>query len=175
MNRVGTLVATPVQHRLWLTIISGACIVAALGSGVVPGLAIVRSELLAAAALIASTDIALRAWVGLRQRQLTIEMLITLAALGALAIGEEWEAAAVTFLFMLGAQLEARLLARTRQALSHLLELAPNSAIVLRDGQTMEVAPEQVQCGETVLVRPGARIPVDGEVMRGQAAVDEAP
>lgn len=174
MNRVVTRFANPVQRRLGLTFGSAICIAAALGSGLVPGFATARTGLLAVATLAAGADIVLRAWAGLRQRQLTIELLITLAALGALIIGEDGEAAAVTFLFMLGAQLETRMLARTRQALTQLLELAPSSAIVLRDGEPMEVAPDQVQCGETVLVRPGARIPVDGEVIRGQAAVDES-
>lgn len=174
MNSIVTIVATPAQRRFWLTIFSGVCIAAALGSGWLPGLATARVGLLAAAALIAGTDIAPRAWTGLRSRQLSIELLIVLAALGALAIGEDWEAAAVTFLFMLGALVETRMLTRTRQALAHLLELVPNSAVVVRDGQSLEVAPEQVQPRETVLVRPGTRIPVDGEVIRGQAVVDES-
>lgn len=174
MNRAITRFAPLVQGRPGLTFGSAICIAAALGSGLVPGLAMLRTGLLAVAALVAGADIALRAWAGLRRRQLTIELLITLAALGALAIGEDGEAAAVTFLFMLGAQLETRMLARTRQALTQLLELAPSSAIVLRDGEPLEVAPDQVQPGETVLVKPGARIPVDGEVIRGQAAVDES-
>lgn len=174
MNRLVSVFTSPIQRQRWLTIVSGTCIALALGSGLLPRLAVVRAGLLVAAALIAGVDIALRAWASLWRRQLTIELLITLAALGALTIGEDWEAAAVTFLFVLGAQLETRMLARTRQALAQLLELAPSRAIVVRDDQPEEVTPEQVQPGETVLVRPGARIPVDGAVMRGQAAVDES-
>src|SRR5690606_1190968 len=82
----------------------------------------------AAAALLAGGDIAVRAWHSLRNRHVSIELLVTIAAGGALLIGEVWEAAAVTFLFLLGAYLEARTLDRTRQVLQGLLELAPAPA-----------------------------------------------
>ena len=85
-----------------------------------------------------------------------------------MVIGEYWEAAAVTFLFVLGAYLEARTLGRTRRALEELLDLAPPTAIVLRDGEQVEVTPWEVQPGETVVVKPGGRVPVDGEVIGGR-------
>lgn len=166
--------AAPVRRRLWLALLSGLCIVAALSTNIWPGLAAARGGLLTAAALAAGAPIAWRAWTGLRRHQLTIDALVTVAALGALIIGEDGEAAAVTLLFLLGAQVEARMLRRTRQALAHLLALAPSSAVVVRANQLVEVAPEEVACGETVLVRSGARIPIDGEVIRGRAAVDES-
>ncbi|MFW6183665.1 MAG: heavy metal translocating P-type ATPase, partial [Chloroflexota bacterium] len=126
------------------------------------------------AALVAGWDIALRALRSLRRRHVSIELLVTVAATGALLIGEVWEAAAVTFLFMLGAYLEARTMSRTRRALGALLEVAPRTALVLRQGQTVEVAAHEVQPGETVLVKPGMRLPVDGVVQDGRAAVDQS-
>jgi Zn2+/Cd2+-exporting ATPase len=123
---------------------------------------------------LAGSDIALRAWHALRNRQISIELLVTIATAGALAIGEAWEGAAVTFLFMLGAYLEARTLNRTRRALQALLDLAPMTAIVLRDGRQVEVLPQAVLPGETVLVKPGAKVPIDGSVIDGRAAVDES-
>jgi Cd2+/Zn2+-exporting ATPase len=110
----------------------------------------------------------------LRIRHFSIELLVTVAAIGALFIGEYWESAAVTFLFMLGAWLEARTLRQTRGALADLLKAAPEVATVIRDGQPVEVPASSVQLGETVLVRAGSRIPVDGEVTEGNAAVSEA-
>src|SRR5690606_35261153 len=89
-------------------------------------------------------------------------------------IGEVWEAAAVTFLFMFGAWLEMRTMGQTRGALKALLSAAPATAVVLRDGEAVEIAAQAVQPGETVLVKAGQRIPVDGEVVEGTAAVSEA-
>ncbi len=116
-----------------------------------------------AAAVIAGWDIAVRALVSLRNRYVSIELLVTIATLGALVIGEYWEAAAVTFLFILGAYLEARTLSQTRQVLKGLLDLAPTTAIVIRNGKQLEIIPLEMEPGETVLVKPGAKIPVDGE------------
>ena len=167
------LFSTPRARRQTITVVSGVLILLALAAGLA-GLPAVRYGLMVAAALIAGSDIALRAWRSLRQRHVSIELLVTIAAAGALLIGEVWEAAAVTFLFMLGAYLEARTMARTRRALQELLAVAPSTAIVLRDGQQVEVAAHRVQTGETVLVKPGARIAVDGEVGHGRATVDES-
>jgi Cd2+/Zn2+-exporting ATPase len=80
----------------------------------------------------------------------------------------------VTFLFIFGAYLEARTLSRTRQVLSQLLDLAPATATVLRNGRQVELSPLEVEPGEIVLVKPGAKVPVDGEVVDGRSAVDES-
>ncbi|WP_437124259.1 heavy metal translocating P-type ATPase [Aquibaculum arenosum] len=124
--------------------------------------------------LLAGHDIAIRAWQALRLRHLSIELLVTVAAAGAIVIGEYWEAAAVTFLFMLGAWLEGRTMRHTRGALKQLLDAAPSMATVIRGGEAVEVPAGAVQLEETVLVKAGQRIPVDGEVIEGAAAVNEA-
>ena len=129
--------------------------------------------LLVAAATVAGTPIAVRAFRDLRIRRVGIEALVTIAAIGAVAIGEVWEAAAVTWLFALGGALEAMTMGRTRRALARLLELVPETATVRRDGAEVTVAPAEVGEGEIVIVRPGHRVPVDGEVVVGRAAVDE--
>jgi Cd2+/Zn2+-exporting ATPase len=126
------------------------------------------------AAAVAGTEIALRAFAALRARSISIELLVTIAAVGALAIGEYWESAAVTFLFVLGGYLEARTLAQTRSALKDLLALAPTEVTVLRDGSEMTVAPHEVVPGETVVVRPGGRLGVDGTILSGRSAIDES-
>ncbi len=164
----------PARRRRLIVLVSGGLIAAALVIGGLPGLAGLRHGLMLVAALIAGGDIAWRAWHALRSRHISIELLVTIAAGGALLIGEYWEAAAVTFLFMLGAYLEARTLSQMRQALQRLLDLAPVSAVVLRDGQQVEVLPHEVAPGERVLVKPGVKIPVDGQVVAGYGAVDES-
>src|SRR5690606_27242160 len=106
------------------------------------------SALMVAAALLAGSEIAVRAWRALKVRHLSIELLVTFAAAGALAIGEVWEAAAVTFLFMFGAWLEMRTMGQTRGALKELLDAAPATATVLRDGEAVEVPAHAVQASE---------------------------
>ncbi len=129
---------------------------------------------LVAATIVAGRPIALRAFHDLRIRRIGIEALVTIAVGGAFIIGELWEGAAVTFLFALGGALERTTVGRTRHALAALFDLAPETATVRRDGEEIVVAPSEVEPGEIVIVRPGGKIPVDGEVVAGRAAVDEA-
>jgi Cd2+/Zn2+-exporting ATPase len=164
----------PASRRKWLTIASGLFITLALIAWYGFGLAAPWAPLMTTAAVLAGYDIALRAWASLRLRQLSIELLVIVAAIGALFINNHWESAAVTFLFMLGAWLESRTMSRTRGALKSLLDAAPVTATVLRGGETVEVAAHEVELGETVLVKAGQRLPVDGEVIEGTAAVNEA-
>ncbi|HEX6303657.1 MAG TPA: cation-translocating P-type ATPase [Anaerolineales bacterium] len=165
---------SPKRRRQFLTLLSGALIAIALTAGYLFHLTLLRDGLMIIAALVAGSDIAVRAFRSLTGRHISIELLVTIAAGGALLIGEYWEAAAVTFLFIFGAYLEARTLTHTRQVLGELLDLAPSIAIVLRDERQLEVLPHEVEIDETVLLKPGAKIPVDGEVMAGSSAVDES-
>src|SRR5690606_20998192 len=164
----------PKKRRELLVVVSGALILLAVGARQLLGLDALRDALMIAAAVVAGADIAVRAWRSLLNKHVSIELLVTIAATGALLIGEVWEAAAVTFLFMLGAYLEARTLSRTRQVLEELLDLAPTTAVVLRDGEQIEVLAHEVGEGETVLVKGGMKVPVDGEVIAGRASVDES-
>ncbi len=126
------------------------------------------------AALIAGSDIATRAFLSLKNKHISIELLVTIAASGALIIGEYWEAAAVTFLFILGAYLESRTLSHTRKVLQGLLDLAPTTVIVLRNGEQIVVSPMEVEKGETVIFKPGSKIAVDGIVISGHSSVNES-
>jgi cation transport ATPase len=92
----------------------------------------------------------------------------------AAAVIAEWEIAAVTFLFTFGAYLEARTLSQTRKIMSGLLDLTPSTAIVVRNGKQVEVLPNEVEPDEVVLVKPGTKIPVDGDVVGGRSVVDES-
>lgn len=161
-------------RRRLVVVLAGALILLALALGRFEATAGPRDSLMVAAALLAGADTARRAWDGIRRRRITIELLVTIAAAGALIIGEVWEAAAVTFLFALGAWLEARTMARTRKALSLLIDLIPATAWVTRDGSLVEVDPLDVELGEAVTVKPGGRVPVDGVVSAGRSVVDES-
>ncbi|MBN1666598.1 MAG: cation-translocating P-type ATPase [Anaerolineales bacterium] len=164
----------PRQRRHLLTITSGGLILAGLAARYAVGLPGLSGGMLAVAALVAGSDIAYRAWVNLRNRAFSIELLVSIAFIGALVIGEFWEAAAVTFLFIFGAYLEARTLSQTRQVLGSLLDLAPTTALVLRGSRQVEVEAQEVEVGVLLLLKPGAKVPVDGEVVEGRSAVDES-
>ena len=164
----------PASRRMWITFGSAGLIVLALISNYLLNWNAGWVGFMVLAWLLAGHDIAIRAWQALRVRHLSIELLVTVAAAGAIVIGEYWEAAAVTFLFMLGAWLEGRTMRHTRGALKQLLDAAPSMATVLRNGEAVEVPAGAVQLDETVLVKAGQRIPVDGEVIEGSAAVNEA-
>ncbi len=166
--------ANPKDRRELLSLASGGLIALALSAQALQLAPVFGDGLMLAAALVAGWDIAWRAITSLRRGAVTIELLVTIASLGAIVIGEYWEAAAVTFLFIFGAYLEARTLSRTRQVLGELLDLAPLTAVVLREGQQVEVSPEEVVTGELVLVKPGTKVPVDGAVIEGRSAVDES-
>ncbi len=135
---------------------------------------IVANSLMIAAAIVAGYPIAVNAVRGLRFRIIGIDTLVTLAVVGALFIGEYWEAAAVTFLFMLGDYLEAKTLEKTRSSIKMLLDLAPDTAKVVRDDKEIEVGAGEVVKGDIVIVRPGEKIAVDGEVIEGAAYVNQS-
>lgn len=162
------------KRRLVLMLASGVLIAASLAFERIAGKGVPADVLMAAAAVLAGLDIAVRAWNGLRARSVGIELLVTVAAAGALALGEYWESAAVTFLFLLGAYLEARTLRRTRNVLQQLLDLAPLTTTVLRDGGETRVRPEEVQVDERILIRPGERIALDGTIESGSSAINES-
>src|SRR5574340_1214365 len=174
IDRIRTKMKDPRSRAEIETIASGALIILGLTARYAFQNVSLHNILMTIAAVVAGAGIAVRAFNSLRNRHISIELLVTIATVGALAIGEVWEAAAVTFLFVFGAYLEARTLSKTRQVLGELIDLAPVTALVLRDGLQVEVTPNEVGIGETVLLKPGSRVPVDGEVISGASAVDES-
>lgn len=126
------------------------------------------------ASIIAGYQVAINAYNTLKMRVVSINLLVTIAAIGAIIIGEYWEAAAVTFLFAFGSYLESKTVGKTRDAIRGLMDLAPNTAIVIRDGKETEIAAEDVRVSEKVIVRPGKKIPVDGEVTKGNSEVNQS-
>jgi Cd2+/Zn2+-exporting ATPase len=163
------------RGRQRLVILSGVA-VAAGGLSYLAGLPhVAQALLLAFAAVTSGMTVASRAWMSVRQRTLDINVLMLVAVIGALFIGEWFEAATVIFLFALAQLLEARSMARARGAIGALMDLTPAEALVRRDGAEMRVAAESVKVGEVVIVRPGEKIPVDGRVAAGNSFVNQAP
>ena len=140
-----------------------------------PAALVVADALMIAAAFVAGTPIVIKAVRALLARIISIDLLVSIAAIGALIIGEYWESAAVTFLFAIGHALEVRTMNKTRSALAQLVAVAPDTATVMRDGEQVEVFASSVQPGEIVLVKNGAKVPVDGVVVDGVGSLDEAP
>ena len=159
---------------MWSTFTSGILIALGWSLGRLNPDNVYTPVLMLVAAIIAGAPIARNAWQTLRFRILGIPALVTVAALGAIAIGEYWEAAVVTFLFAFGSYLEARTLDKTRGALRELLELAPEIARVRRGDEEVEIPAAEVEVGDLVIVRPGEKIPVDGVVLTGLATVNQA-
>ena len=104
-----------------------------------------------------------------------IDLLMILAAVGAACLGQWAEGALLLFMFSLAHALETYALGRARRAIKALSEVAPAVARVVRDGREIDVPVERVSVGEVVLVRPAERVPVDGIVVSGRSAVDQAP
>ncbi len=104
-----------------------------------------------------------------------INLLMTIAAIGALLIGEWAEGATVVFLFAVGEALEGYTGERARDSIRGLMTLAPAQATRLRDGHEDNVPVAALVVGDTILVKPGERLPMDGEVTRGDSGVDQAP
>ncbi|BBK38567.1 ATPase [Allostella sp. ATCC 35155] len=129
-----------------------------------------------AATLVALVPVARRAIGAASLGQVfTIEMLMTIAAVGALAIGAAEEAAVVVFLFAVGELLEGVAAQRARQSIAALSDLTPKTAQRIEDGRVREVPAASLEPGQTVLVRPGDRIPCDGRIVAGSSEVDESP
>ncbi|NBJ09479.1 heavy metal translocating P-type ATPase [Microvirga arsenatis] len=162
------------SQRGLLTIACGVALVAAYVVGQVAPVT-ERWAFLAAMA-IGLVPIARRAFVAARfGTPFSIEMLMTIAAVGAVIIGATEEAAMVVFLFLVGELLEGVAAGRARASIQGLTKLVPKTALLERNGSTEEVPAESLTVGSVILVRPGDRVPADGEIVSGESAVDEAP
>lgn len=106
---------------------------------------------------------------------LDTNFLVTAAAIGAIALGDFSEAAAVMFLFSLGSTLEAHTVDKTRRSIKSLVEAFPTQASVKRDGHVEEMHLHDIEVGDIVIIKPGDKIPVDGTVVDGESAVNESP
>ncbi len=170
----------PAQGAWWkskkgrLTILAGAALVAAYAVGhLMPEISLYA---FAAAMLVGLVPIARRAvMAAVSGTPFSIEMLMTIAAIGALVINATEEAAAVVFLFLVGELLEGVAAGKARDSIKALAALVPKVALLEEAGKIREVPAESLQVGSTILVRPGDRISADGLIVEGESAIDEAP
>lgn len=127
------------------------------------------------ASLLGVAPIAIQAYQALRVKVVSIDVLVTIAVIGAFIIQNFEESAIVTFLFLFGAFLEQRTLNKTRSAIKELTEMAPETALKqMPDGEFEQVDVDEVDVGDILLVKTGAKIPVDGTVLYGEGSVNEA-
>lgn len=131
--------------------------------------------LLIIASVIGTIPIALQAYQSLVVKVISIDVLVTIAVVGAFIIKNYEESAIVTFLFLFGAYLEQRTLNKTRSAIKALTEMAPESALKkMSNGEFEEVDVFDVDIGDTLMVMTGSKVPVDGTVIIGEGSINEA-
>lgn len=163
------------KNRNRLTEITGILIVLAFAAKWLFRSETAESGLLLAASLIGGFPIAGSAWQALKVKVISIDLLVTLAILGAFVIQEFEESAIVAFLFLFGAYLEQKTLAKTRSAIKELVEMVPETALrQTADGDFEEVDLDDLDEGDILLVKTGGKIPVDGEVVSGSGTANEA-
>lgn len=123
------------------------------------------------ASILGGLPIGIHAYQALKFRQISIDLLVTIAVVGAILIGEFEESAIVTFLFTFGTYLEKRTLEKTRSSIKELTQMAPTRAL-LADGREIEI--DKVKVGDKLLIKTGSQVPVDGRVYSSSAFVNEA-
>jgi Cd2+/Zn2+-exporting ATPase len=154
--------------------LSGAALLAGL-AGSALGFSRASDALFAISFAAAVPVTARKAWAAMRVASLDINVLMVIAAVGAIAIGQLSEAAAVVFLFAIAQTLEVRTMDRARNAIRALIDLTPTDALVRDRHGERRVNADQIAPGTTIVVKPGEKIPLDGIIVSGESAVNQAP
>ena len=163
------------KNKNKISLISGFLIAVAFISKWTGGHSNLFTLALVIASILALLPIAIQAYQALLVKVVSIDLLVTIAVLGAFLIGNFEESAIVTFLFLFGSYLEQRTLNHTRVAIKELIEMAPERALRLsKSGEVEEVDVDDLCPADIVLVRTGAKVPVDGTVLRGEASLDQS-
>ena len=158
-----------------ITLISGILIAIAFISKWTTGNMDIFVWSLVIASILGAAPIAIQAYQALKVKVVSIDVLVTIAVIGAFLIQNFEESAIVTFLFLFGAYLEQRTLNQTRSAIKELTEMAPESALKqMEDGEFEEVEVDEVDVEDILLVKTGAKVPVDGTVLTGEGSINEA-
>src|SRR5216110_120633 len=133
-----------------------------------------RDWLAFAATLIGGYPIFQEAWENLRKRRMTMELSMTIALVAALCIGQFFTALVIAFFVLFAELLEGYTVGGGCRAIEKLIESLPHQVTVRRDGQERELSTQEIRRGETIIIRPGSRIPADGEVCKGHSFVDQS-
>lgn len=158
-----------------ITFVSGVLILIGLFGHFVLHNIVVFNTAFIIASILGVAPIAIQAYQAMKVKVISIDVLVTIAVIGAFAIQNYEESAIVTFLFLFGSYLEQRTLNKTRSAIKSLTEMAPESALLqMEDGEFEEVDVDEVDEGDILLVKTGARVPVDGTVLVGEGHINEA-
>ncbi len=164
------------KSELIYSLLAGVCVAAGFGLSFVSGISFwIPWGCYAGGYIFGGYYTVLEALDTLREGEFEVDFLMLVAAAGAAALGKWLEGAFLLFLFSLGHSLEHYAMERARQAIESLAELAPDTALVRRDGEVREVSVDELAAGDTVLVKPNERIPADGFVTDGESAVNQAP
>jgi Zn2+/Cd2+-exporting ATPase len=163
------------RGRLVVTVISGVLLALGVLLGWLGVDERVTISMLAVSTVAGGWFIAPRGFRAARNGALDMNFLMTVAAIGAAAIGEWGEGASAMFLFAVAQLLESFSMDRARNAIKALMDLSPTEATVRRDGKEQTVPVAEVSVGETIVIRPGQKIPLDGEIISGRSAVNQAP
>ncbi len=174
---VDALAPAAVKKHWWPLALSG---VTALGAEVIHFTSAAPDWVVAIVALVSILSGGLgtykKGWIALKNLNLNINALMSIAVTGAILIGQWPEAAMVMFLFTVAELIEARSLDRARNAISGLMQMTPEQATVLQaDGNWLEQEVNSVELGARVRVKPGERIALDGTVVSGSSTIDQAP
>jgi Cd2+/Zn2+-exporting ATPase len=163
------------QDRRFVAVVAGLlCWVAGMALTATGGPALASTALYIVALALGITRFGRAALLSLRARRIDMNVLMTISALGAAALGDWSEAAFVVVLFALGGTLQAVTLDRTRSAVRALMALTPREAILVADGAERVVPAAQVRTDDLVRVKPGAYVPADGVIVDGHSALDQA-
>ncbi len=170
------------RERLWRrrhdlsTWLGGVLLLAGFWAGLLGASEAATRVLYGASIVIGGIYVALAGWQALwRGRNLDMNVLMTIAAIGAMVVGEFAEGAVTIFLFSIGELLEGYSSDRARRAIRALMKLAPAEATLLRNGAETRTPISSLRIGDRILVRPGERLPMDGRVSEGRSVIDQSP
>ena len=163
------------KHQNKMTISIAVLIALSLISSYLLHFETIATVFMIVASIIGAIPVALHAFTALQNKVVSIELLVTIAVIGAFIIGEFEESAVVTFLFLFGNYLEQKTLEKTRSSVKSLTKMAPTTAeLVNDDGTTETVDVDDLDEGDHVLVKPSGQIPVDGKIIDGTGYMNEA-
>lgn len=163
------------KSKDYIMVLCGTLIVVGLIAEFVLKVQLISEILLGLASILAVSPILIQGYHSLRVKVISIDVLVSVAVLGALLIRNFEEAAIVSFLFLLGAFLEKRTLKKTRSAIQSLVTLVPEKVVILREhGKTETIDIDDVATNDILLVKTGDKVPVDGHVVYGNGALNEA-
>nr|WP_232034264.1 heavy metal translocating P-type ATPase [Haploplasma axanthum] len=166
---------TILNYKNQIAFLSLFLIVIAFSGHYLLGLEKLSQIALMIASIIGIIPIAIQAYQSIRVKVISIDVLVTIAVIGAFVIKNYEESAIVTFLFLFGSYLEKKTLNKTRSAIKELTEMAPETALKkMSDGMYQEVSINLVEVGDFLQVKTGSKVPVDGKVIEGEGSIDEA-